>query len=318
VKRLIWGAVAIAGFAAPASAKALDVLATVGMLGDVAANVAGDCAAVETLMGPGTDPHLFQPSAQDVQRFQNADVILYSGYGLEGQLGSVLGRLSDLKPTVAVSERAVPAETVLSDDGAYGVDPHIWMDAGLWAQTVPVIAETLSENVPDCAADVGARAQAYGAQLQALDGWIEEAIASVPQEQRILVTAHDAFGYYGEAYGIEVVGIQGISTASEASVADIRDMADLLVARAVPAVFVESTINPRTIQAVIEAAEQRGHTVSIGGELYSDAMGDPGTAGGTYIGMLYDNTVTIVEALGGTVPTLPEALGAWGQQWDLQ
>jgi manganese/zinc/iron transport system substrate-binding protein len=172
--------------------------------------------------------------------------------------------------------------------------------------------------VPDCAADVGARAEAYGAQLQALDGWIEEAIASVPQEQRILVTAHDAFGYYGEAYGIEVVGIQGISTASEASVADIRDMADLLVARAVPAVFVESTINPRTIQAVIEAAEQRGHAVSIGGQLYSDAMGDPGTAGGTYIGMLYENTVTIVEALGGTVPPLPEALGAWGQQWDLQ
>src|SRR5690606_39205798 len=154
------------------------------------------------------------------------------------------------------------------------VDPHVWMDVSLWARTVPAIAEKLGELLPDCAPAIAANAEGYGIQLAALHDWTAQAIASIPADQRVLVTAHDAFAYYGRAYGIEVAGIQGISTQSEAAIADIRQTADLIVARAVPAIFVESTINPRTIEAVIAAARQAGQNVEIGGQLYSDAMGE--------------------------------------------
>ncbi len=291
---------------------------TIGMIGDVARNVAGDCVRVEALMGPGIDPHLYRASASDVRAFQQADAIFYSGYSLEGQLGEVLGRLAEVKPTVAVSPSAIdPAELITVQD-IYGIDPHLWMDASLWAEIAPVIAATLGEVASDCAEAMQARAAAYQDQLAALHDWIGESIASIPEGQRILVTAHDAFNYYGRAYGIEVEGIQGISTEAEAGVADIRDTVDLVVARGLPAVFVESTINPRTVQAMVDAAAERGHTIRIGGELFSDAMGEDGTPGGTYIGMLYENTVTIVEALGGTPAPLPEALHDWAGTWGIE
>jgi manganese/zinc/iron transport system substrate-binding protein len=293
-------------------------IATIGMIADVAANVAGDCVDVAALMGPGVDPHLYQASASDVRKLQEADAILYSGYSLEGQLGAVLERFGEQKPTVAVSPSSIDPSELIAVQDIYGIDPHLWMDAGLWQQIAPTIAITLGEIAPECAEDMSGRAQEYAIQLDALDAWIEESVATIPQAQRILVTAHDAFNYYGRAYGIEVAGIQGISTESEAGVSDIREMVDVVVERAVPAVFVESTINPRTIQAVIDAAAQRGQEVEIGGELYSDAMGEPGTAGGTYIGMLVENTKTVVQALGGTPARLPEALHPWAEQWNVE
>ena len=293
-------------------------IATIAMIADVARNVAGECAQVETLMGAGIDPHLYQATASDVQAFQDADVIFYSGYSLEGQLGDVLGRLAEVKPTVAISPTAISPAALITVQDVYGIDPHLWMDASLWGQIAPVIAETLAEVAPDCAADMQARAADYQGQLAALHDWIGESIASIPEEQRILVTAHDAFGYYGRGYGIEVAGIQGISTEAEAGIGDIRQTVDLVVERAVPAVFVETTINPRTIQAMIDAAADRGHIVRIGGELYSDAMGQSGSPGGTYIGMLYENTMTIVEALGGTPARLPDALHDWARAWDIE
>ncbi len=287
------------------------------MIGDVAHNVAGECIAIETLMGAGVDPHLYQPSAGDVRTFQEAAAILYSGYSLEGQLGDVLEALSARKPTLGVAPAAIDPSDLITTQDVYGVDPHLWMDARLWAETAPAIAATLAEVAPDCGADMTARAEDYAAQLEALDAWIEASVASIPEGQRVLVTAHDAFAYYGRAYGIEVHGIQGISTEAEAGIADIRAVVDLVVATGVPAVFVESTINPRTIRAVIDGAAAKGHDVVIGGELYADAMGAPGTAAGTYIGMLQANTMQIVTALGGAPAPWPPQLEGWAERWSV-
>lgn len=303
--------------AASAQETPVNAVATIGMIGDVVENVGGECVAVTNLMGPGVDPHLYQASAQDVQTFQDADAIFYSGYSLEGQLGDVLGRFAETKPTVAVSPTSIEPAELISVQDLYGIDPHLWMDASLWAKIAPTIAASLGELRPDCAEEMQANAARYGEQLTALHEWVVEAVASIPEEQRILVTAHDAFAYYGRAYDIEVAGIQGISTEAEAAVADVRETVDLVVERQVPAVFVESTINPRTIQAVTDAAGEQGHEVVIGGSLYSDAMGDDGTAGGTYIGMIFENTRNIVAALGGELPPVPGALKTWAEEWDV-
>ncbi len=298
----LWG-----GGALTAAAAAPQAVATIGMIGDVAERVAGECVEVETLMGPGVDPHLYQARSSDVQLLQRADAILYAGYALEGQLASVLARLGERKPAVAVSEAATRRESLIQVGGG-NVDPHLWMDPQLWARTVPAVAEALAEIAPDCAAAIRERAAAYRERLTALDEWIAASIATIPERQRVLITAHDAFAYYGRAYGLEVRGIQGISTDSEAGIADIRRMARTLAERRIPAVFVESTINPRTVEAVVDAAARRDHELTIGGELYSDAMGETGSGAGTYIGMLRSNTETIVRGLGGEPAPWPEAL----------
>lgn len=295
----------------------VNAVATIGMIGDVVENIGGDCVDVTTLMGPGVDPHLYQASARDVEAFRRADVIFYAGYALEGRLGRVLERFGRQKPTVPVSSASVDKAELIPADEYAGVDPHLWMDVSLWARIVPTIAEQLGEMHPACADRIDARAESYRQKLTALHGWVAEAVATIPEEQRYLVTAHDAFEYYGRAYGLEVVGIQGISTDAEAGVADIRDTASLVADAGVPALFVESTINPRTVQAVVEATRQRGFEVEIGGELYSDAMGPRGEHTGTYLGMIRQNTVTIVTALGGSPPALPEALDDWIEKWGI-
>ena len=295
----------------------LNVVATIGMIADVAQEVGGECVNVEAMMGPGVDPHLYQASASDVALLRGAEHILYSGYSLEGQLGSVLENFSARTPTLAVAPASIDPASLITAQDVYGVDPHLWMVVSLWAQTLPTLSDALSEARPECATTIETNTERYQAQLLALHEWVKESIASIPEEQRILVTAHDAFSYFGRAYDIEVEGIQGISTETETGIADIRSMADSVVARNVPAIFVESTINPRTIQAVIDAARQRGHDVTIGGQLYSDAMGDEGTVDGTYMGMIYRNTQHIVEALGGSLAPLPKALDDWASEWQL-
>jgi manganese/zinc/iron transport system substrate-binding protein len=307
--------IALAAGAARANDAPVRVVATVGMIGDVAAELAAGCADVATLMGPGIDPHLYQATAGDVRDLGRADLILYAGLTLEGQLGEVLARFSERTPTLAVAEEAVgPAERIRTSS-AYGVDPHVWMDASLWAGTVPVVADALADVAPACASGVRARAAETEAALLALDGWIEAAVATVPEDRRVLVTAHDAFAYYGRAYGVQVAGIQGVSTEAEPSIADIRATARTIADAGVPAVFIETTINPRTIQAVLDAAADLGHEATLGGSLYSDAMGEPGTPEGSYVGMLRANTVAIVTALGGAVPPLPEALRPWAERY---
>jgi len=292
-------------------------VATVGMVGDVVAQVGGACVEVATLMGPGIDPHTYRASARDLRDLQAADIIFYAGFSLEGQLGEVLNRLAARRPTVAVSERAVPEEDLIRTADRYGVDPHVWMDVQLWLRTVDVVRDALAQLAPECAEELARNAAIYISQLAALDEWVQESVASLPPERRVLVTAHDAFSYYGRSYGLEVHGIQGISTEAEAGLADIRAVTDLVVAKQVPAIFVESSINPRNIEAVQAAARSRGQEVALGGELYSDALGAAGTWHGTYIGMLVHNTQTIVTALGGQVPPLPAALAPWAEQWQV-
>lgn len=289
----------------------LRVVATVGMIGDLAERIAGPCGDVTTLMGPGVDPHLYQATSGDVRALGQADLILYAGLSLEGQLGEVLDRFGARVPTVAVAETAVPeARRIAAGDG-YAFDPHVWMDVGLWAGAVPVLRDAMAELRPGCAYALTRRADALAADMRAMHAWIADAVATIPDDQRVLVTAHDAFGYYGRAYGLELQGVQGISTESEASIADIRTTARRIADQGVPALFVESTINPRTVRAVLDAAADLGANVTIGGTLYGDALGEPGTLEGHYLGMTYVTTRRIVEALGGDPPPLPSALDDW-------
>lgn len=291
------------------------VVTTVGMIADVAQNVAGDCVMVSPLMGPGTDPHSYRAGARDSRTLGSADLILYSGYALEGEFAELLGRIGARRATLAVAEAAISQTDVIATDDQYGVDPHVWMDVALWAGVADVAAESLGALEPGCAAQMQRNAAAYREQLSALDSWVRESVATIPEEQRLLVTAHDAFTYYARAYGLSVAGIQGISTASEAAIGDIRSTVEIVVSRNVPAIFVESSVNARTVGAVQQAAASRGVETRVGGELFSDALGEAGTPDGTYIGMIVHNTRTITGALGGTSPPLPGALKPWAEQW---
>lgn len=298
------------------AAAAPEVLVTTSQLADVARNVAAEHANVTGLMGPGTDPHLYRATPRDVSNLQQADLIIYHGLSLEGQLADVLERFARMRPTAAVAELAVPEELLLaSDDEGLAWDPHIWMDAALFSRTAAEIARQLAQLDPANATDYTANAEGYAALLLELHDWIGSAITSIPAETRVLVTAHDAFSYFGRAYGIEVAAVQGLSTEAEAGVADIRGTAELIIEHGVPAIFVESTVNPRTVQAVLEAVHAAGLDTVIGGELYSDAMGPADTFPGTVIGMLVHNTSIITTALGGELPPLPEALHVLAESW---
>ena len=291
------------------------VVASVGMVGDVAAELAGTCAQVDTLMGPGVDPHSYRATASDVRAVQEADLVLYVGLGLEARLGEVLARLSTRTRVVAVGDEAVAVADRLTGEGGT-VDPHAWMDPDLWRSVAARVATALAEVAPAVCADAfAARVVAYDALLVDLDAWTTATIASIPESARVLVTAHDAFEYFGRAYGLEVVGLQGLSTVAEASLGDVRATADLIVERGVPAVFVESTINPRTIESVRVAVRDRGGAVALGGELFSDAFGSAGTPEGTYVGMIVHNAATVATALGGAPAPLPTALADWLARW---
>jgi len=297
----------------------LNILATVGMIADVAQNVAGECAAVSTLIGPGTDPHYFSATPRDVDALARAELIFYVDRTLEERLADILDNFRDRTPTVGLADATFDMDTLLEDPDAPGtLDPHLWMDVSRWARLAPVIADSIAAQRPDCAEAMADNVERYAAQLDALHSWVGDAIATIPEGQRLLVTAHDAFYYFADAYGIEASeAIEGISTASEASIGDIREVAAFVIERGVPAVFVETTINPRTMQALVAEVQSQGHDVTIGGALFSDAMGDDGTPEGTYIGMIRANTATVTTALGGALPDWPEALADWAQDWDI-
>ena len=284
---------------AEASGK-LEVVTTVGMIKDVAENVGGRHVRVTGLMGPGVDPHLYKASEGDVRRLYRADVIFYGGLHLEARMAEVLEEMGERTRVVAVGE-AIPKDSLRSPpefQGAY--DPHVWFDVRLWMFTVPSVAETLAQADPAHAAEYRASAERYLGELRALDAYVRAQAARVPAERRVLVTAHDAFNYFGRAYGFQVRGLQGISTASEAGTADVQELADFIARRRIPAVFVESSIPRRNVEAVQEAVASRGWRVRIGGELFSDALGTAGTPEGTYVGMVRHNIDTIVGALLGT------------------
>ncbi len=274
----------------------LRVVATTGMIADVAREIGGDHVDVVQMMGAGIDPHLYRATESDVTLLVRADIILYNGVHLEARMAEVFERIATSRRTVAVGDGIAPDRLLI--DPVYGTpDPHIWMDVSLWMLAAGHIRDTFIEADPANAVDYRARAARYLAEMAALDAYVRAELDRVPAEQRVLVTAHDAFQYYGRAYHIEVFAPQGITTQSEAGVEDIRATIDLLTQRRIPAIFVETSVAPDVIEAIIAGAEARGHRVVVGGSLYSDAMGDAGTPEGTYLGMIRHNTDTIVTAL---------------------
>lgn len=275
----------------------LAVVTTTGLVADSARRVLGEEAEVVALMGPGIDPHLYKASEGDVRRLGDADLILASGLHLEGKLSDLLLKMARTRPVVAVTEGIDPTRLREPPELAGAWDPHVWFDVALWAETVDPIAEAACGLRPTACDGFRARAAAWKTELLALDLEVEQALAEVPHEARVLVTAHDAFGYFGDRYGFEVVGVQGLSTASEAGLRDIERVVELVVSRRVPAVFVESSVSARALESVQAAVRSQGHEVVIGGSLFSDAMGLDGTPEGEFPGMVRHNVRTIVEAL---------------------
>ena len=285
------------GDAAEHSAADLDITVTTGMIADAVLNVAGDHAKVTALMGPGVDPHLYKATQGDLARLTSADVVFYNGLHLEGKMVDVLEKLSRQKPVVAVTDGVKESDLRSPPEFQGAHDPHIWFDVKLWAGAVRRIADELKKVDETNAEEYDRNATQYIRRLDSLDTWVRTQIATIPKIQRVMITAHDAFGYFGRAYDIEVRGLQGISTVSEFGLADRAALENLIAERKIKAVFVESSVPKRSIEAVVEGVRAKGHEVRIGGELYSDAMGDAGTPEGTYIGMVTANVNTIVGAL---------------------
>ena len=272
------------------------VVATTTMLADLAGVVGGPHVAVEALMGPGIDPHLYQASAGDVGRMQNADVVVYNGLHLEGKMGDVFAALNRQGKTVVCIADGIGKADLLTEEGGIP-DPHIWFDVRLWKDAASELARGLGEADPERAGDYRANAENYRKELDALQDYITEKVKEVPEGQRVMVTAHDAFNYFGRAYGFEVRGLQGISTAAEAGTADVRALADFIVERRIKAVFVESSVPRKTIEALQDAVKAKGFDVGIGGELYSDSLGGAGSGAETYILTVRANVDTITGAL---------------------
>jgi manganese/zinc/iron transport system substrate-binding protein len=246
-------------------------------------------------MGEGVDPHLYKASPADVSQLNRADIILYSGLHLEGKLAELLERMGRRKRTVGVAEQIASDKILTDEHGAK--DPHVWFDVALWSEAAAAAAEALADFDPPHAEDYRASAAAYRERLAGLHQYAKDQLATVPKEQRVLVTAHDAFRYFGRAYDLEVRGIQGISTDSEAGVRQVKELVDFLVDRKIKAVFVETSVSDQNVRSLLEGCKARGHAVVIGGELFSDAMGKEGTPEGTYEGMVKHNVDTIVAAL---------------------
>lgn len=281
----------------------IQVTATVGMIADIVREVAGDRAVVEGIIGEGVDPHLYKPTSADVKKLQSSQIIFYNGLMLEGKMGDVLVRLArGGKPVYAVTDKILEQDDYIITDEEEHYDPHVWMDVSGWIRAVNAVAEALAEFDPDHASTYEANAGSYIRELDTLHAYAEERIATIPESQRVLVTAHDAFSYMARAYGLEVRGVQGLSTESEAGVKDIEDLVTFLVEKKIPAVFIESSVSDKNVKALIEGAAAKGHRVVIGGELFSDAMGPAGTYQGTYLGMIDHNVTTITRALGGEAP----------------
>ncbi|SMD31894.1 manganese/zinc/iron transport system substrate-binding protein [Reichenbachiella faecimaris] len=275
----------------------LKVVTTTGMIYDAVINIAGDSVEALALMGPGVDPHLYKATQGDLKKLQEADLIFYNGLHLEGKMGEIFEKLGRIKSVKAVSEDITTSRFRASElyPGTY--DPHIWFDVSLWKEAVKNVHKNLILIDDVNKAYYDQNAVSYLNSLDSLHLAVNAAIQEIPESQRMLITAHDAFGYFGEAYNIEVKGLQGISTLSEPGLKDVADLVNLIVENEIKAVFIETSVSKKAINAVVEGCKQNGHDVIIGGSLYSDAMGPFGQFEGTYIGMVHTNVQTIVNAL---------------------
>ncbi|GLB26804.1 manganese transporter [Lacrimispora xylanolytica] len=276
----------------------LNIVATTTMLADLSRVIGGEHVNVDGLMGPGIDPHLYQASAGDVTLMQNADVVVYNGLHLEGKMGEIFQSLTDRGSTVICIEDGLPKDQLLSwEDDSSVHDPHIWFQVSLWKSAAKTVADRLSEADPSHAQAYKKNLEAYTLELEKLDIYIRDRINEIPKDQRVLITAHDAFQYFGKAYGLEVRGLQGISTDAEAGTADVSTLADFITKRKIKAVFVESSVPPKTIEALQAAVKSKGFDVAIGGELYSDSLGGKNSGAETYLLTVKANVDTIVGAL---------------------
>jgi len=273
------------------------VVATTGQVADAIKEIAGEHLTVTTLMGPGVDPHLYKATQSDLTTLDEAEVIFYNGLHLEGQLQDIFDQMAEDKTVVAVGEQLEKSRLLADEEDSALYDPHIWFDIDLWKDAVTVIGDSLVEEYPEFKEDFEANEETYLKELEDLKAYAEERVKEVPASQRILVTAHDAFNYFGESQGFEVRGLQGLSTDAEYGVKDVQNMVDYLVSNKIKAIFVESSVSDKAMKAVIEGAKEKGHEIVIGGELFSDAMGAEGTEEGTYVGMYKHNIDSIVDAL---------------------
>jgi manganese/zinc/iron transport system substrate-binding protein len=277
--------------------KKISIVTTTGMIKDAAVNIAGDKAEVIALMGPGVDPHLYKATQGDLQKLTNADIVFYNGLHLEGKMGEVLERLSHMRPVIAVTSE-IPDSLLREVPGFGGThDPHIWFNVKLWKEAAKTIGEFMAEFDSDNQLYYEIRTQRYLSTLDSLHTAVQAKVLEIPESQRILITAHDAFGYFGDAYNIQVRGLQGISTVSEFGLKDVTELVNYIISKKIKAIFVESSVSPKSIEAIQEGCRSKGWKVAIGGSLYSDAMGAEGTPEGTYVGMVNANVNTIVNAL---------------------
>ena len=274
------------------------VVATTTMLGD-AVEILLEGTGIEStaLIKPGVDPHLFELQAADAKRLQAADLVIYNGFNLEGKMSDALEKMNGVAVADSVPEGRRIGATAEGYSGTH--DPHVWMDVGLWAEyALPAVADALKAEYPDQAATIDSNLSAYQAELVGLDNYVRQAISLVPEQQRILITAHDAFGYFGQAYAIEVQGVQGLSTTSEAGTARVSELVNLIVDRKIPAVFVESSVPQKYLEKLVEGVEAAGHTVELAPAIFSDSTGPAGKFEGTYAGMIDHNATIIAMELG--------------------
>ncbi|WP_291727639.1 metal ABC transporter solute-binding protein, Zn/Mn family [Bernardetia sp.] len=277
------------------SSKKLEIVCTTGMIADLVQNIVGGSANVVALMGVGVDPHLYKATQNDVSRLTEADMIFYNGLHLEGKMGEVLEKFASEKSVVALGEAIDKSK--LREVGQNTYDPHIWMSVELWKQTIPLVVKELSKKQPDNAEYFEKQSDSYIQKLESLHEKVKKQILEIPQNQRVLITSHDAFYYFGKEYEMEVKALQGISTASEAGISDMNNLVNFIVEQKIKAIFVESSISPQAINAVLEGAKNKGARVELGGTLYADAMGEANTPQGNYIGMIEFNVNTMLEAL---------------------
>lgn len=274
----------------------LNVVTTTTMITDLVKNIGGAHINLQGLMGSGVDPHLYKASEGDVTKLSSADIIFYNGLHLEGKLVEVFEKMKN-KKTIAISDALDKNTLIGSEYFASNYDPHIWFDIEYWKQATNFVVKTLSEAIPEQKLAFEENGKTYFDKLNNLKAEIDNTISAIPEEQRILVTAHDAFNYFGKAFNFQVVGLQGLSTATEAGVKDVQKLSTFIIENKVKSIFVESSVPKRTIEALQAAVKSKGHEVSIGGTLYSDALGNAGTVEGTYIGMFEYNVNTIVNTL---------------------
>ncbi|WKK83983.2 zinc ABC transporter substrate-binding protein [Marivirga arenosa] len=273
------------------------IVCTTGMIKDAAENIIGDKAKIEALMGPGVDPHLYKATQGDLKKLQAADIIIYNGLFLEGKMGEILEKLKNRKTVIAMAE-LLNKESFINNtefQGAY--DPHIWFDVNLWKKASTLLSEKLIQYDSSNQNYYQKNTDQYIHSLDSLNEAVSQKLQEIPDSKRVLVTAHDAFAYFGRAYNIEVRGLQGISTLSEFGLRDVSNLVEFITENEIPAIFTETSVSEKAIKAVLEGCKSKGHDVVIGGSLYSDAMGEEGTFEGTYLGMVHSNVEKIVEGL---------------------